>query len=86
MDAWRAAAARRRRDGIRVLTLAVRAENRQRIFYLSKAWSRMVWAASEREAARARQVHAFLRNTRVRDFTHWNEPCHQTSAISRSLG
>ncbi|CAN0296372.1 unnamed protein product, partial [Laminaria digitata] len=56
MEAWRSAGARRVQDGRRLQGIALRTAHRQRVFFLGKAWSRIVWAAGEREAARARKV------------------------------
>lgn len=56
VETWRSAAARRVENGRRVHSLVVRTAHRQRVFFLGKAWSRIVWAAGEREAARTRQV------------------------------
>lgn len=59
MDTWRSAAARRVRDGKLFQGLVLRTAHRQRMFFLGKAWSKIVWAAGEREAARARKVRLF---------------------------
>lgn len=56
VDAWRSAAARRAQNALRVHSLVLCTVRRQRVFFLGKAWSRIVWAAGEREAARERQV------------------------------
>ena len=56
VEAWRSAGVRRVQDGRRLQSIALRTAHRQRVFFLGKAWSRIVWAAGEREAARARKV------------------------------
>ena len=52
VEAWRSAGVRRVQDGRRLQSIALRTAHRQRVFFLGKAWSRIVWAAGEREAAR----------------------------------
>lgn len=57
VEAWRSASARKAENGRRVHGLVLRTAHRQRVFFLGKAWSRIVWAAGERKAAKARQVY-----------------------------
>ena len=61
MDSWKTASARRAQGGRCLQNLASRIARRQRVFFLNKAWSRIMWAAGERETARARQVCSGLR-------------------------
>lgn len=56
VEAWRSAGVRRVQDGRRLQSIALRTAHRQRVFFLGKAWSRIVWAAGEREATRSRKV------------------------------
>lgn len=52
MSVWKSVAVRR----ARLLKLSAFIVLRQRVFLLNRAWSRIVWAAGERNAARARKV------------------------------
>eukprot|EP00752_Nemacystus_decipiens_P016258 g14538.t1 len=96
IEAWRSAAAQRAENGQRVHRLVLRTAHRQRVFFLGKAWSRIVWAAGEREAARARQlgaartVHCLLassaRASRRRAWLRWKNAVAGTAAAEALHG
>lgn len=56
MGVWKSVIIRR----ARLQKLSACIAHRQRVFILNRAWSRIVWAAGEREAARARKVSSGL--------------------------
>ncbi|CAN0007552.1 unnamed protein product, partial [Scytosiphon promiscuus] len=95
IDSWRSAAARRAQNGRRVQSLIVRTARRQRAFFLGKAWSRIVWAAGEREATRARKVRfarcccrgtcvSFVRVMRCVAWIAWRSAVANTAATERT--
>lgn len=90
MGTWWSAAARRARDGKRLQGIVLRTAHRQRMFFLGKAWSRILWAAGEREAAKARKVclyvyvvvhaeHIYLYAIAIEGL--WAIPCRGTNAL-----